>query len=616
MLILLAVAFVACEEKENAGNNNGGNEQTNQGGGDENKVSTYDTITAVLEGSNIKTAWAEGDAIQVYNVTQDGVDKEAKYVLSAGAGTASGTFKPAEGVNALETGGKGYFAAYPYDEDLTFAQHNTFSTTISAEQTGASPLFAYAEDAKTIKFGSFMGAIKFTITGKGSVAGFTLDDANSNNILSGNVTVNPKTGKVSFKNGSASKHSVSYKLAEKAVLDNTTSGEIVIEVPEGTLSEGGKLTVKDANDSPLAMIDVPAQTIAKGVISNAGNLAFTAELQTVDLGIAGLANCYIIKDVGKYQFDAVKGNDSSAKLAAASAALLWETWGTAEDVTPNSLVKSVTIQDGKYVLVETADKFHAGDAVVAVKDADGKILWAWTLWFTDAQIATVTVREKYDLMDRNLGALSASKEEPGLNYGLLYQWGRPTGFPGCDGTKVGKPAKCAPVWSDVFTAESLSAAGEKTVQDGIENPTVFFKGKTHWTLGGAEEEELWANNAKTLYDPCPAGYKVPDYDYSDGPFSSISNADAYELTESVGVEMDGLFYPFAGYIKYSASFSDTEGGYNSDGAYGMYWTSLHKTGNDGVTFENAQSMQASSKKLSYDRKASAFSVRCQKLGTE
>jgi hypothetical protein len=44
----------------------------------------------------------------------------------------------------------------------------------------------------------------------------------------------------------------------------------------------------------------------------------------------------------------------------------------------------------------------------------------------------------------------------------------------------------------------------------------------------------------------------------------------------------------------------------------MYWTTAQRSDNT----DNAQSFQASSTKQSYDRKSSAFSIRCQKLSAQ
>ena len=519
------------------------------------KVEYYESITATLSGSNLKAAWEAGDAIQVYNVTQDGVDVEAKYELSAGAGTATGTFVPASGVKALEKGGKGYFAAYPYNEDVTFAQHNTFSITIPAEAAGAAPMFAYSDDAASISFGSFLGAIQFTLTGKGNVTAITLDDANTNSILSGNATINPKTGKVNIKNGSSSKHSITLKLAEKLVLEDNTSSPIVMEVPAGTLATGATVTLLDANNSPLSVVAIPAQTITAANITNVGDINFKAVLQTVDLSLSGLANCYVVPDVGKYKFPAVKGNDSSATLAAASVDVLWESISTSDEIVAGSIIPAVSLEEG-YVMFETADPFKPGNAVIAAKDADGVILWSWHIWLPEVAITADTYGIcPVPMMDRFLGALKPAtwgSDPDTQTFGLFYQWGRKDPFLGVGNMESTAVAACAGV-------ERTKNENQMTIDETIKNPTVFSTFKGDWNP--EPDNGLWGG-AKTLYDPCPPGYRVPTaedcalYTANDSSYADDRPGWAFDAdkTKAFKVGSPETVFPIPGYLNYSGSY--------------------------------------------------------------
>ena len=554
--LAVLVLLFGCKKPDEPGNQNNEENQGNQGNQNE-QVETYKSITATLNGSNLKDEWAAGDEIQVYCITQDGADVEAKYVLSSGAGSASGTFVPADGVNPLEKGGKAYFAAYPYDEDLTFAQHNTFAPNIPAEQTGASPMFTYADDAATLNFASFLGAIKFTITGKGSVASISIDDKNTNNILSGNVTVNPKTGKISFKNASSSKHSITKKLAEKVVLDGGTSEPIIIEVPAGTLAEGATLTILDVNNSPLAVIDVPALVVEAGKIADAGNLNFNAVAQTVDLSaLNGLANCYIVPDVGKYKIRAVKGNDSSAKLDVTSVEVLWESFcNNDEEIQPGCLIKSISYADN-YIEFETADPFQPGNALIAAKNGE-EIVWSWHLWLPEVEIATSNYgMEGAVMMDRFLGALKpavwGAAPDP-QTFGMFYQWGRKDPFLGVGSVESTEVATCAGI------ARDKTEDAQMTIAETIQKPTTFANFKGDWNP--EPDNDLWAA-VKTLYDPCPAGYRVPtaedialftanDSSYADDLPGWALDADvsmAFKLGDPATV------WPIPGYLNYNGSY--------------------------------------------------------------
>lgn len=499
-LAFAALALFACKPEEqpkpNGGDNGGENTEQPTGG--------YDSISIILKGSNIKTAWAAGDELQVYCVTAEGADIEAKYVLAEGAGSATGKFAPAAGETALPKGGKDYFAAYPYDEDRTFAQHNTFTAVIPAEQTGAMPLFAAGTDAATLELNSFMGAVKFVLNGKVELKSISLEDKNSNSMLSGNVTFNAKTGKLSIKNSSATKHEISYRLPDKLVL-NGKSDPFIIEVPAGTLADGGVITLFDMNDNAAATIEFPAQTIAAATVSDLGELSFSAVSQTVDLSLAGTANCYIIPSTGAYKFKAVKGN-SNEEVAAASVEVFWETREDNDEIAAGAVIKSATLQDG-YVIVETADPSVPGNALIAAKDAADSILWSWHLWLPETTVNTVPDPDmsfwKTEVMDRNLGAMvpvDTTAKALEKTYGLFYQWGR-------------KDPLVGPF--TVAGADTEGVEGAFALDYWTAHPNYVSEGKdNNWE---STINDYWDENGeKTMYDPCPVGYRVPPYDNTYG----------------------------------------------------------------------------------------------------
>lgn len=570
---------------------------TDTPGGNENQGTEITEITAVLEGATSKTAWAEGDAILVYAVV-DGADISAKYILTD---AAAGKFVPS--AKALPAGATGYFATYPYNEDLSFAMHNTFSFTLEAEQAVETPLFAYAEDAANLAFGSSVGAVKFSLTGKGGVAKIELADADSKAILNGNATYNPKTTQFTLKNAAASKYMVTKVLAEKVELGDTPV-DFVVEVPAGTLKTGGVLTLYDVNNLPFYTFEFPAQTIEKGKVAAIATEPVVPVAQTVNLNSAqGYANTYVIKSVGKYKFETVKGNDSAAKLDAASVEITWETWCNNEPVTQNSLVKSVALEEG-FVVVETADPFHAGNALISVKNAEGTIIWSWMLWMSEETIANIEI-EGYQFMDRNLGALTAAKDKPGLNYGLLWQWGRVAPMMGLDGTHSGTTMTSYPV--DATNTVERSAEGTNwPIEYGINNPTTFLYGNVgdngyrHWADDLYSADGLWGS-AKTIYDPCPAGYKVMEFESSQVLFAGMEGD-----TAACGITANGYWFPYTGYWKYSS------GSRSSDATEGYYWSSTHQIRDENIGYYCvAKYTKVSSQSTSYDSKGSAMAVRCE-----
>lgn len=596
------------ENKENTGNQGGENE-----GGNENQGTGVAEITAALENSTVKTAWAEGDAILVYAVTADG-DIPAKYVLSSGAGTASAKFT-ATG-KELPADATGYFATYPYNESLTFAMHNTFAFTMEAEQKVDVPVFAYAEKAANLTFSSPVGAVKLSLAGKGGIAKIELTDKDSKNILNGNVSYNPAKGKFDIKNVAASKNVATKVLAEKVELGDTPA-EFVIEVPAGAFATGAVMVLFDVNNSPLANIEIPALTVEAGKVAAVETMTIEPVAQTVNLNNAqGYANTYQIAAVGKYKFAAVKGNDKSAKLDAAEAELTWETWCNNEAVTPNSLVKTVAVEDG-YVVIETADEYHAGNALVSVKDASGTIVWSWMLWFVEGTIGTVEV-EGVQIMDRNLGALTTDPTKPGLNYGLLWQWGRSVPTLGLDGTH-NEETPTAMTSTATYTDENpervklenteLAGAVAFSLDYVIAHPTNFFySGMRNWYEGTHDEiiaGSLWLDT-KTIYDPCPAGYQVMSYETASTVFAGITENVENDPT-NYGFNLNGVWYPYTGRWKYSG------GSRLTDKSITWFWTSssTFKDEEQGYAVAHHWQVEDGVGKSSYESKGSANTVRCE-----
>ena len=614
-IVAIATALTlswSCQKEETPGKEDNKENTENQGGenqGGENQGAGVAEITATLQNTTVKTAWAEGDAILVYAVTEEG-DVKAKYVLSSGAGEATGKFT-ATG-QELPAGATGYFASYPYNDNLTFAQHNTFAFAMEAEQKVDVPVFAYATDAANLTFSSPVGAVKLSLAGRGGIAKIELSDKDSKNILNGNVSYNPAKGKFDIKNSAASKNMVTKVLAEKVELGETPV-DFVLEVPAGAYATGATMVLFDVNNSPLANVEFPAITVEAGKVTALETQTIEPVAQTVNLNnVQGYANTYQLAAVGKYKFAAVKGNDKSAKLDAVEAELTWETWCNNEPVTPNSLVKAVTVEDG-YVVVETADEYHAGNALVSVKDASGTIVWSWMLWFVEGTIGTIDV-DGYVVMDRNLGALSTDPTKPGLNYGLLWQWGRSVPVMGFDGGRDSENPKAmttAPVYESEYVSYEdlgLEKGAGIEVEYVIANPTKFFySGNRQWAPNPHDEaaQYLW-NTVKTIYDPCPAGYQVISTDTASAIFSGIDESVENDPT-NFGFNLNGNWYPYTGWWKYSG------GSRRGEGKEAYFWTTGTKlrSEEDGYNVATHYQVVEGAGKTSYESKGDALTIRCE-----
>ena len=234
----------------------------------------------------------------------------------------------------------------------------------------------------------------------------------------------------------------------------------------------------------------------------------------VNLSESSTANCYIVNQGGSYRISAVRGNDASnVLLTAKTAEVLWESFGSSLSIGAGALIKSVIYKDG-YICFKTNDYFKKGNAVVAAKDESGNILWSWHIWITDQPQEHVYNNDAGTLMDRNLGATSAGPDI--CSVGLMYQWGRKDPFMGPSSFDENREfAKSSITWP----AHVASDPSTGTVEYAIANPTTFItyneNNKGWYYTSSSQMTDIswgWANSgkAKSIYDPCPAGWRVPD----------------------------------------------------------------------------------------------------------
>ena len=320
--------------------------------------------------------------------------------------------------------------------------------------------------------------------------------------------------------------------------------------------------------------------------------------EAIDLSVKERANCYIVTEPGVYSFKAVKGNGKEVLEGIASASVLWETWCTTETVIANSVVAEVDFDKEKmYFRIDKS--FHSGNAVIAAKNASGDVLWSWHIWVPETPITddlfTLSRRKS---LSRNLGALVDASLDgaSSKSAGLLYQWGRKDPFVGSGDFTTGEAAS-------VTGVVMSKSGGQMTVEDAIKNPTVFADNNGNWT---DSSDNLWARD-KTIYDPCPAGYRLPngsEYILFSNPPSEIQGYmyDAEKDVFAVGKPV--TTFPFCGYMSWDGTFKNV-----GTGAYA--WSSRVATA---ASSAYEFSLVINGEKTSYSNstatKANAYAVRC------
>lgn len=331
----------------------------------------------------------------------------------------------------------------------------------------------------------------------------------------------------------------------------------------------------------------------------------------IDLSSTESANCYIVSEAGVYKFKAVKGNSTAYCSEVASVTTLWETFGTSDVPSVGDLVSDVCYMDG-YIAFKTASVFKEGNAVVAAKDADGNILWSWHLWFTDKPQEQVYYHDAGTLMDRNLGATSATPGDVGA-LGLLYQWGRKDPFLGSSSISSDVLAQSTATWPEsVMSDENVG-----NIAYAVANPMTFITENYYnrdWyfdEVGSTDtDNDRWndSSDRKTIYDPCPAGWRIPENIW--GLAADETSLMRYDFDETnKGMNFSKLFgddsviwYPAPGY-----NYTSKTGALANVSVSGAYWTILPTTF-PARTFELYHDSYVDFN--TYANRAYALSVRC------
>ena len=218
-----------------------------------------------------------------------------------------------------------------------------------------------------------------------------------------------------------------------------------------------------------------------------------------------------------------------------------------------------------------------GNAVIAVKDINDQILWSWHIWVTDEDINnTIEVtnyqNKQYQFMPVNLGWCDANainyaerscmvrfsaggmtkviviKQNPKTvhsydNNQPYYQWGRKDPFYPSDGkgemrewyNADGTASTASPVLEEF-------PRGLSSIKNYILKPDVLLKGNgreaapdyyNQWNVNNTIITAKTDGVIKTVYDPTPVGFKVPETNAFTG--FSMTGTDALDPSKINGI---------------------------------------------------------------------------------
>ena len=319
-------------------------------------------------------------------------------------------------------------------------------------------------------------------------------------------------------------------------------------------------------------------------------------------------------------------SEGSPVLKVSSVDVLWKDASFIEQCqivgTDATSGKGLTANPCGYVMFKVNGNICQGNAVIAVKDQHGAIVWSWHIWISDDEMDLVNYRnyggQTVKMLPVNLGWVDSNNES------FTYYRGKSVQLrivqEGSNMVKeftiVRRPETTAPheagtstyyQWGrkDPFRSVPSSvviSSSDTDIAYSIQNPGTFVKGGNSYynesiSSTAASYYNLWSalNKAsgtsaasynsttiKTIYDPCPPGFQIPHgtaytgFTLTGDNVTGSANCNVsgsfgggWYFTTGAGDESN--FFPAGGYVVYSS------GAVDKTVTNGYYWTSVPKT---------------------------------------
>ncbi len=477
--------------------------------------------TRVELGMTMNVTWNAGDVITMMS---ESTPQGAPY-MTLSEGTSTGVFTPVD----AEVAGSVRYAVFP--EDALSGSLGGNSAPISfaglANQTYAPildptcdisklPMIAFSEN-KQFSFKNLCGGVKFILQDFSSgvmIKSFSLT-ASGGEQITGTADVDLSTGEFTLPASGGS--NVITITGFEDVRTSMASGEgIVVFLPACTYSSGLVFRVELEDGTTLTYTTANEITVAPGLVTPLSPRRILFHY--------GDTNSYLVKpaadnvsiDITPHllTLDSIESAAEQALAAgwnpAVSASIIWQQGG--------DIIGTPSI-NGNILNVPVIG--NPGNALVAIKDESGTILWSYHVWVSevkDVEYKGDLYGGSFKMMDRNLGATNATDPSKNTAFGCFYQWGRKDPFP--INLNAQRPSG-SPYESPLDGAHlTVAFSPEMTVGFATMNPDIRILNRGAWFDGTAEiYKYFWGNpegtiksgkGTKSVFDPCPAGYRVPD----------------------------------------------------------------------------------------------------------
>lgn len=169
------------------------------------------------------------------------------------------------------------------------------------------------------------------------------------------------------------------------------------------------------------------------------------------------------------------------------------------------IIKNLRIKSGylEFSVLEIPE--GGANYTLGALDKSSRVIWSWHIWLWKDELKDIEVMGSIKLLSENLGTF---KTRSGQKYSWLYQWGRKDPLFPAYGHKKQK------IKEEIYT-----------IGEAIQNPDILVGDRmlNFWTDDSKIQYivpgmycNLWNSKyweqkiVKTIYDPCPPGYHVPE----------------------------------------------------------------------------------------------------------
>lgn len=291
------------------------------------------------------------------------------------------------------------------------------------------------------------------------------------------------------------------------------------------------------------------------------------------------ANCYVVRKAGQYKFPLVYGN--AIKNGQVNTAAFTNNGGTYShnfvDGYGNTIATPYIVVDSSFIahihnndtdnlisdlnIVDRDDCVYIEFSVDSIPTTGGNCIisastwnkseqrydavWSWHIWLWPHDLSSVEITNstgvKYNIMPVNLASKYDSDGVHIKNW--FYQWGRKD------------PMLLPSAWNSTtdHSPGSITKTSKATsLYEGLRSPSTFYYNSPTGSMGiqtiwfdSTKYYNLWDaacasvgssdnDTVKTVYDPCPVGWKVPNGNVFTGMSEISYNDGIYKLTRYSG----------------------------------------------------------------------------------